>query len=134
MILVSLNSFSAMATLNLNDAGEYEYLHCTDSTASEDSIIQHYLIDVKNENVNAIYAASAVKSRIAKNVSNWDLLDDNKDLVKSDAKFDVYIVSEKNKLIFKLNVQDDGGYSLSGALESDLGQTELSCIDIILEN
>ena len=134
LILTSLIGFSAMADLKLNEASEYEYLHCKDSEASEDAIIQHYLIDVKNENVNAIYSASAVKSRIAKNVSDWTLLDDGKELVQSDPKFDVYIVSAKNKLIFKLNVQDDGGYSLSGALESDLGQSELSCIDIILEN
>ncbi len=133
-ILTSLIGFTAIADLNLSETNEYEYLHCKDSNASDETIIQHYLIDVKNENVNAIYSASAVKSRIAKNVSNWALLDDNKDLVQTDPKFDVYIISEKNKLTFSLNVQDDGGYSLSGTVLSEDGQTEISCIDIILEN
>ncbi len=133
LVLASLIGFSAMADLHLDGISEYEYLHCKDPKTSEDAIIQHYLIDVKNENINAIYSASAVKSETAKNVSNWALLDDDKNMVQSDPKFDVYIVSEKNKLTFSLNVQDDGGYSLSGSLKSETGQSELSCIDIILE-
>ena len=87
---------------------------------------------MRNEQQHKLYSDTNLKSTIAVNLAKLQLLDD-KILMNTLKGFDVTWISEKNNLIFKMDVVDNGGYAIDGNLSDGKTETPMWCTDISLE-
>ncbi len=112
---------------------EYQFIYCKQlQNVSAETAFKHYLIDTRNEDINAIYTAMAAANINPQNITTWIQEDNNfaHSLVRSSPDFDLYIVSNKAKLEFKLSATSDGGEGLKGSIFDAEEESKVLCTDI----
>lgn len=114
-------------------AADYEYLHCKSKSADSTQVIQHYIVDIKNNSMNALYSQSAAAGSAATELTALRLIDRKLTDVNTDTQSDVSFVSVKNQLKFALIIQDTDGQLLDGKLTTSSGVTEIRCKDVTLK-
>jgi hypothetical protein len=129
--LIFLFSFVSTASeLNITDSGEFQFVHCV--TSSPGLNVDHYVIDIRNENKHALYFDTDKPKTNAKNLKNLKLIDTDLD-INTLSDFDVSWISIRNSLVFQLNIVDNGGYVMDGFVVHLEKSVPVRCVDSSLE-
>jgi len=114
-------------------AADYEYLHCKAKSADANQMITHFIVDIKNNSMNALYSQSGQAGLSATELSALRLLDNKLTDVNTDSQSDVSFVSVKNQMKFALIIQDTDGQLLDGKLTTSDSTLEIRCKDVTLK-
>lgn len=132
-ILLNLSAFQVHAVTESSMIGnpeEFEFIHCIPVTGSDEDVVTHLVIDIRNEQ-HKLYSASGVRSLTGKEL-DLTLLDD-KLQANTITTADVSWVSVEQEISLELNILDNGGYSMDGILTHKRSQSPIVCVDVTVE-
>lgn len=128
-----LGSVSATA-LDLKNAAEYEYVHCVPMQVAPRKTTVHYIVDVRNPQSYRLYTATPAQQNVkAADLTRVRQIDPLLAQGQSDS-WDLVWKSNPARLIFNLNIADNGGQLLIGTLTGSRRTVDIKCIDVALEN
>lgn len=133
VIFVFLWIFAAQAAEhNIQNPEELQYMHCMSSQKKASKLTKHYVVDIRNLDHPQLYLAIDIQKAKTTELKNLSLIDENLEIGEN-ADVDVNWVSKNNKLVFLLNIMDNGGQLLKGKLVQGKTVTFVSCLDASLE-
>ena len=117
----------------LKKAQDFEYIHCKSINASAGMTIKHFIVDIRNSNINGLYMQIGAAELSAQQLNQLQLIDKKLTAINADSSADVSFVSTANKLKFSLIIQDTDGQLLDGKIISDTETTDIRCKDVTLK-
>lgn len=114
----------------LSLAQPFEFLHCIPSGAKKNDSVVHYILDIKNNSVNALYVTSGLQSLKAAELQKLSLIENTFENINTDLKSDISLDSIKNNLSFRLTITDNDGFVLNGYVITKTDEVALLCNDV----
>lgn len=117
----------------LKSATDFEFLHCKPSETKSTDLVVHYIVDIKNNNINQLYVTSGLSTLKGKNLEKLTSIDAQLSEINAETQADMSFVSAKNDLKFKLVIQDTDGQYLSGNIYQKHQTVPVICKDVTVE-